>query len=64
MIKSKGEVTQTFTEDYGKVRKLTGGQKCNTRTISAVLIQIIDLMALINPRLNSDSTVDFVLFIS
>jgi len=60
----RSTVCSTSPQNYRKVRKFTGGQKCNTRTISAVLIQIIDLMALINPRLNSDSTVDFVLFIS
>ena len=48
-MKSKGDLISTFTEDHRKVRKLTGGQKCNTRTISAVLIQILDLMALITP---------------
>ena len=63
-MKRRSTVYLTSPQNYRKVRKLTGGPKCNTRTISAVLIQIIDLMALINPRLNSGSTVDFVLFIS
>ena len=55
--KRKGTDILIFLQAYGKVRKLTEGQIRYSTTISAVLIQILHLIALITPRWISERPV-------